>query len=156
MLVLGAALLAVGLLLLLAEAHASTGGLIGTAAGIAAVAGIVVLLIAAGVGAAVVLVVALCLLALVVSMGVLLRRRILRPVPTRPRAGTEALVGRVGVVRSSSGREAQVFIDGALWRAEAELNGADTDLHEGEKVVVEHVEGLTLQVRRAEAWELLR
>jgi len=156
MLVLGTALVAVGLVLLLAEAHASTGGLIGAAAGIAAVAGIVLLLLAMGLAPAVVLVVALFLLTLAVCTGVLLRRRILRPMPIRPRVGPEAFVGRVGVVRSSAGREAQVFIDGSLWRAEAEPNGGDADLHGGEKVVVEQVEGLTLKVRRAEEWELLR
>ena len=156
MLLLGTALVAAGLLLLLVEAHASTGGLIGAAAGIAAVAGIVLLLLEAGLAPAIVLVVALCLLAVAVVMGMLLRRRILRPMPIRPRAGAEALVGRVGVVRSSSGREGQVFIDGSLWRAEAALNGDDASLHDGEKVVVEHVEGLTLTVRRAEQWELMR
>ena len=116
---LGVALIIVAaLVLLLAEAHMSTGGLIATVAGLAAVGGIVLLLVAGGAGAAVVLVVALCALALAMMAMLLWRRRILRPLGTRPRTGREALVGHVGVVRSSSGPEAQVFIDGSLWRAE--------------------------------------
>jgi membrane protein implicated in regulation of membrane protease activity len=50
----------------------------------------------------------------------------------------------------------QVFVDGALWRAQhgwAEM-GAGT-LREGDPVVVERVDGLTLRVRRAEEWELI-
>ncbi len=151
---LGTALLVVALVLLLAEAHMSTGGLIATVAGLAAVGGIVLLLVAGGAGAAVVLVVALCALALAMTAVLLWRRRILRPLGTRPRTGREALVGHVGVVRSSSGPEAQVFIDGSLWRAEPHPGSEDDGLHDGEKVVVEHVNGLTLRVRKAEEWEL--
>src|SRR5207244_1799781 len=74
----------------------------------------------------------------------------------RIQAGAEALCGRVGVVRRWSKSGGQVFVDGALWRAQhgwAEADGGA--LHEGDPVVVERVSGLTLSVRRAEKWELI-
>ncbi len=72
----------------------------------------------------------------------------------RPRTGREALVGHVGVVRSGDSTEAQVFIDGSLWRAEPSPVHYEAELHDGERVVVERVHGLTLCVRKAEEWEL--
>jgi len=67
-----------------------------------------------------------------------------------------ALCGRVGVVRRWSESAGQVFIDGALWRARHEwLQDDEEAFHEGESVVVERVNGLTLSVRRAEEWELI-
>jgi membrane-bound serine protease (ClpP class) len=74
----------------------------------------------------------------------------------RIRAGSEALCGRVGVVRRWSESAGAVFVDGALWRARREsLNADEQAFREGDAVVVEHVSGLTLSVRRAEEWELL-
>jgi membrane-bound serine protease (ClpP class) len=151
---LGIALLVVALVLLLAEAHLSTGGLIGAGAGVAVVAGATLLLLAAGTGAAVVLVVALCTAAAVASLLLLARHRILRPIRARPRTGREALVGHVGVVRSSSGAAAHVFVDGSLWRAEPSPLHEQAALHDGDRVVIERVNGLTLRVRKAEEWEL--
>ena len=151
---LGLALIGVALVLLLAEAHLSTGGLIGAGARAAAIGGVVLLLLAAGAGAAVVLIVALCAAAAAMSLLLLARRRILRPLRARPRTGREALVGHVGVVRSSSGPEAQVFLDGSLWRAEPNPIHEEPELHDGDRVVVERVNGLTLCVRKAEEWEL--
>jgi membrane-bound serine protease (ClpP class) len=46
------------------------------------------------------------------------------------------------------------MVDGALWRArrdwDEEVDGA---LEQGDRVIVERVEGLTLSVRKAEEWE---
>jgi membrane-bound ClpP family serine protease len=151
---LGLALLVVALVLLLAEAHLSTGGLIGACASVAVVGGVILLLLAAGAGAAVVLIVALCVGVAAMSLLLLFRRRILRPLRVRPRTGREALVGHVGVVRSNGGPAAQVFLDGSLWRAEPSPIHHDTELHDGDRVVVERVNGLTLCVRKAEEWEL--
>jgi len=151
---LGLALIVMALVLLLAEAHLSTGGLIGACASVAAIGGVVVLLLAAGAGAVLVLVVGLCAAVAAVSLLLLVRRRILQPLRLRPRTGREALVGHVGVVRSSDGPEAEVFLDGSLWRAEPSPIHHETELHNGDRVVVERVNGLTLCVRRAEEWEL--
>ena len=151
---LGLALVVVALTLLLAEAHLSTGGLIGACASVAAVGGVVLLLLAAGAGAVAVLIVALCAAAASVSLLLLLRRRVLSPLRVRPRTGREALVGHVGVVRAGDGPEAQVFLDGSLWRAEPSPVHHEAELYDGERVVVERVNGLTLCVRKAEEWEL--
>lgn len=151
---LGIALIVVGLILVLAEAHISSGGLIGALAALAAIGGVTVLLLAAGASAALVLLIALLAAAGAASMLIIWRRRILAPLNTRPRTGREALVGHVGVVRSLSGSQAQVFLDGSLWRAEPDPGHEQEALHEGERVVVERVNGLTLRVRRAEEWEL--
>jgi membrane protein implicated in regulation of membrane protease activity len=49
-----------------------------------------------------------------------------------------------------------VFVEGALWRARQDLfEGEEDGLSEGDQVVVEQVNGLTLRVRRAEDWELI-
>ena len=151
---LGLALIAVALVLLLAEAHLSTGGLIGAGASAAVIGGVALLLLAAGAGAVVVLIVALCAAGAVMSLLLLARRRILRSLRARPRTGREALVGHIGVVRSDGGPEAQVFLGGSLWRAEPSPIHQDSVLRDGERVVVERVNGLTLCVREAEEWEL--
>ena len=151
---LGLALLVVAGVLLVAEAHLSTGGLIGVGASAAAIGGAALLLLAAGASAAVVLIVGLSTAGAAMSLLLLARRRILGPIRARPRTGREALIGHVGVVRSSGGTDAQVFVDGSLWRAEPSLIHEQAELHEGDRVVVERVNGLTLCVRKAEQWEL--
>jgi membrane protein implicated in regulation of membrane protease activity len=151
---LGLALIVVAAMLLLAEAHLSSGGLIGSAAGAAAIGAAVLLLLSAGAGAAIVLIVSLCTAGAAASLLLFTRHRILRPIRTRPRTGTEALVGHVGVVRSSVGPETQIFVDGSLWRAVLNPIHEEPALHDGDRVVVERVNGLTLCVRKAEEWEL--
>jgi membrane-bound ClpP family serine protease len=154
MTVFGLVLIFAAAVLLLAEAHMSTGGLMAACASVAAVAGVVVLLVAAGAGAVLVLVVGLCAAAGAVSLLLLARRRILLPLRARPRTGREALVGHLGVVRANGGPEPEVFLDGSLWRAEASPIHQESELHDGDRVVVESVNGLTLRVRKAEQWEL--
>ena len=58
-------------------------------------------------------------------------------------SGQERLVGMIGRVRSKLNPEGQVFVDGSLWRAIA----LDPPIEEGEYVVVDRVDGLTLYVR---------
>ena len=48
-----------------------------------------------------------------------------------------------------------MFVDGELWRARRSWADEQRALGEGEQVVVEQVQGLTLSVRRAEEWEVL-
>lgn len=151
---LGVILIAAAVVLLLAEAHLSTGGLIGALAAAAAIGGVALMLLSAGAGAAVVLVVALCAAAVAAPLLLTTRRRIRRHLRARPRTGREALVGHVGVVRSIGGPTAEVFVDGSLWRAEADPLHREAELHDGDRVVVEGVNGLTLCVRKAEEWEL--
>ncbi|MGH3994258.1 MAG: NfeD family protein, partial [Pseudonocardiaceae bacterium] len=68
-------------------------------------------------------------------------------------SGREALGGRMGVVRNWGAGGGQVFVDGALWRARSSWADGAEELGEGDAVVVERVNGLTLAVRRAEEWE---
>jgi membrane-bound serine protease (ClpP class) len=155
MFALGIALLVVGALLCLAEAHLASGGMLGGGAIMAGAAGLALLLAGLGTGLVVALVVALCAGAAGCAVLLAGARRIIPALRVRPRTGTEALVGRVGVVRSATDPLARVFVDGALWRAEPDWIEEETSaLHEGDRVVVERVHGLTLCVRKAEEWEL--
>ena len=150
---LAAALMVTGALLLVAEAHLASYGLLGIAGVLALGAGGLLAISEAGgsvvLGLAIFLPIAVGLVALMVVAGrksLALRRR-------RPRSGAEALVGRVGVVRHVPAPVGHVLVEGELWRARN--SWADDELHEGEHVVIEEVHGLTLGVRRAEEWEVL-
>jgi membrane protein implicated in regulation of membrane protease activity len=71
--------------------------------------------------------------------------------------GAEGLVGHVGVVSRSLDPVGHVAIDGELWRARRSWAEEDEPPpREGDAVVVDHVHGLTLSVRRAEIWEVER
>ncbi|HWT22292.1 MAG TPA: NfeD family protein, partial [Solirubrobacteraceae bacterium] len=73
------------------------------------------------------------------------------------RCGAEGLVGRLGVVRRPLEPTGQVMLDGALWRARRSwADEDDPPPVAGDAVVVDHVEGLTLTVRRADPWEVDR
>jgi membrane-bound serine protease (ClpP class) len=61
------------------------------------------------------------------------------------RTGSEELVGAEAEVRTSLDPEGQVWIEGALWRARLQGDGAP--LRPGDRVRVEAVDGLTLVVR---------
>jgi membrane-bound ClpP family serine protease len=151
---LGIALLVIGAIVILVEAHVPTLGLLGgpgiTALGVGAV------LTVSGLGGGLVLglVTALMLvlaglggLALALRKGAGVRRR-------RISAGPESLIGHMGVVRSWGEPNGSVLVDGALWRARRSWSDEESELHEGDPVVVERRTGLTLAVRRAEDWEL--
>ena len=156
MFVLGAVLLVIGALLVLVEAHVPTGGVIGGAAILAVVGGVAMMLVTAGAPGVAVLVLAVLAAAAAAAGLVLGTRRLMRDRRLRPRTGAEALVGHVGVLRHAPDPVARVFVDGALWRAEPDWHHDEGDLHEGDRVVVERVDGLTLCVRKAEEWELVR
>jgi membrane-bound ClpP family serine protease len=153
MVILGIALLLAGAGLLVAEAHLPTYGALGLVGAVALVVGGAVAVDASGGGLALALVVAavLALTAAVVLAAVVRGAR--GVARRRVSTGAEALVGRVGVLRSVPSPVGQVFVDGALWRARPCWDDGDA-LHEGDRVVVERVQGLTLSVRRAEEWEL--
>jgi membrane-bound serine protease (ClpP class) len=134
------ALLAVALLLFIAEAHAPTtiAGLLGVAA-----------LVGAGFAwrdAGHDLPVAAIIIAGVILAGfvVFASRKALAAHRDEPvRTGSEELVGLVGEVRAPLDPEGQVFIQGALWRARA-MGEAQIGL--GTRVRVKAVDGLTLEV----------
>ena len=151
---LGIALLIVGVVLLVAEAHLAAAGVIGIAGVVALAAGGVWLAIASGIGLALALPVAAGLSVTAAAALLVASRKAAEASRLRVSAGSERLIGRVAMVRSPLEPVGQVMVDGALWRArrdwDEEVDGA---LEQGDRVVVERVDGLTLSVRRAEQWE---
>ena len=155
----GVLLLVFGVAMIIAEAHLPTHGILG-ASGVAA-------LIAAGlvlydtntsafeVSAPVVIVTGLLIggfLAVAVE-------RAIRARGQPARTGWEEMIGAVGEVREPLDPIGQVFVEGALWRAElappssgseqsaAGSAGDERPLERGSRVRVESVDGLTLRVR---------
>jgi membrane-bound serine protease (ClpP class) len=135
------ALLALALVLFIAEAHAPTTvlGLLGVAA-----------LVGAGFAwrdAGHDLPVAAIVVAGVILAGfvVFASRKALAAHRDEPvRTGSEELVGSVGEVREPLDPEGQIFVQGALWKARA--TGAD-QIGLGTRVRVKAVDGLTLEVQ---------
>jgi membrane-bound serine protease (ClpP class) len=152
------ALLVIGAVVAVAEAHFPSHGIAG-GVGVAAMA-VGAVLALSGLGAGLVLgllvgamlaTVGAGMLALSVTRGVAARRQ-------RVRAGPEAIIGHVGVVRSWAETSGKVAVDGSLWQAKRSMSvdeDEDPALHAGDPVVVERLSGLTLSVRPAEEWELL-
>jgi membrane-bound serine protease (ClpP class) len=63
---------------------------------------------------------------------------------SRPKGGTDGLLGEVGIVREPLDPEGLVFVHGEYWRAKAREK-----FEPGEKVEVEGVDGLVLKVKKA-------
>jgi membrane-bound serine protease (ClpP class) len=155
---LGVALVLIGVVAVAIEAHRPSHGALG-GLGAAALAGGGALALAGSGGGlaaslALAVVLALCaagIVAVTLRKGVAVRRRAIR-------SGPEAMIGRIGEVRSWGPRGGKIAIDGGLWQARLD------DLHAqsaeppspGQEVVIEYVNGLMLTVRPAEEWELLR
>jgi membrane-bound serine protease (ClpP class) len=147
----GIALLVVGIVMVIAEAHLNTHGIVG-AVGVIALAASGLLLFntdssAFEISVPVVIVVAVLLgggLAFTVSKAVAARH-------TRVQTGRENLIGSIGDVRVPLSPVGQVFVAGALWRATLADNAAADEAERvrehGARVRVEAVEGLTLRVR---------
>jgi membrane-bound ClpP family serine protease len=152
---LGIALLLIGAILVVAEAHAPSGAL-GLIAAAALIVGAIIVIGSLGAGEAFAVPIGVALGAAAGGWALVATRQAAGSRRVRIQAGSESLCGRVGVVRRWKDSAGQVFVDGALWRARHELVEIDDQaLHEGDPVVVERVSGLTLSVRRAEEWELI-
>jgi membrane-bound serine protease (ClpP class) len=137
------------------EAHVP-GGVAGVAGGVALLVGGVMLITAFGGSVALAVPVAVGIGAAVAGWTFLAATKTALARRSRVQAGTEALEGRVGVVRRWSEPAGQVFVDGALWRAQRDWIAPEAGaLDVGDPVVVERVRGLTLSVRPAEEWEVL-
>lgn len=154
---LGVSLLIVGAIVIVVEAHVPTLGILGGPGVIAVGVGAVLAVSGLGGGAALAAIAALVLVATGLGIigwslrkGLAVRRR-------RVRAGPEGLIGHLGVVRSWTEPDGSVLVDGCLWRARRSIldDQAPAELHAGDRVVVEHLNGLTVGVRRAEDWELM-
>ncbi|HWE07864.1 MAG TPA: NfeD family protein [Solirubrobacteraceae bacterium] len=157
---LGLMLLVVGTLVAVAEAHYPSHGIAGGLGVLVMAIGAVLAISGLGAGVLVGLLAGLVLagagagaVALTVRRGLAVRQR-------RVRTGAEGIVGHVGLVRSWTDATGSVALDGAVWQARRSITAGgddeDTpDLHPGDPVVVERLNGLTLSVRPAEEWELL-
>lgn len=147
---LGIALLLAGVALVVAEAHLASAGALGALGTAAAVAGAVIAVDAAGGGLVLGIVLALLVALVLGGFLAVAGLKVARSALTRPRAGREALIGRHGRARA----DGRVLVEGALWEARNSL--AAEPIAPGDEVVVERVDGLTLCVRKAEPWELVR
>jgi membrane-bound serine protease (ClpP class) len=150
----GIVLLVVGAVVAVAEAHYPMHGIAGGIGVMTMAVGAAVAVSGLGAGVLLGLLVGGALLAagggalaLSVSRGAAARR-------LRVMTGAEGIIGHIGVVRSWADASGSVALDGSLWRARPSAVQED-DLHAGDQVVVERLNGLTLCVRRAEEWELL-
>jgi len=121
-------LLALGAVLLVAEAHLPSFGALGVAGIAALVTGAGLAVDGAGGGVALVLAVAV---AISLGGGALLLFAVRATLPVvrvrvRARTGAEALVGHIGVVRRAPAPFGQILVDGALWRARPCWEDEDT------------------------------
>lgn len=151
MVVVGVALVLVGVALLVAEAHLP-GGVLGITGGVSLAAGAAIAIAAAGGGLLLALPVAAGAGAIAALWLTIAARGALASQALKPRAGREALCGHNGTIRSWGATDGQVFVDGALWQARPSVL-EQAPLQVGDEVVVERVSGLTLTVRKAEEWE---
>lgn len=139
----GVALLALALVLIVAEAYLPTYGLLG-ALGIAAMIAGGLLLFDTDTDELAVspwLVIGLGLV--FGAVGLVVGRKIVASARTPIRSGEETLPGSVGVVRDPLDPIGQVFLGGALWRARTP---GSEPIPLGYRVVVKAVDGLTLWV----------
>lgn len=155
MLLLGLAFTVCGAAMLVAEAHLPA-GVLGLGGGVMLAVGVALAIAGSGGGLALVLAGVASAGLVATAWGGLIAQVALRARGRRAVSGREGLSGRTGVVRSwDGGAGGQVLVDGALWRARPNpFDGEEAaELATGDAVVVEHVHGLTLTVRRAEEWE---
>ncbi len=154
---LGIALLVIGAVIAVSEAHFPAHGIAGGLGVVAMAVGAVLAVSGLGAGLLPGLVAAALLGAGGAAAVTATVRRGLGVRGQRVRTGAEGLVGHVGVVRSWTGPAGNVIVDGALWQARRSpgVDDAPEPIHVGDPVVVERLSGLTLSVRRAEEWELL-
>ena len=144
----------IGGVIVVLEAHVQSLGFLGVP-GVAALAAGAVLAVT-GLGGGIALVVA-CAVALAAMGAAVVAVSLHKGVAVRRRkiqTGSEGIIGHLGVVRRWTVYTGTVLVDGALWRARLSLPDEEP-LQEGDHVVVERVNGLTLCVRKAENWELV-
>ena len=143
----GVVLLVAGVALIIAEAHLPTNGVLGVV-GVGALAGSGLMLFdtdSEGFGVSAPLVIGVA-----VGLGALLAWGVVKVVEARRNpvhTGFEEMPGQEGEVRSALDPVGQVFVAGALWRAEATGDRGGDPIGLGVRVRVESVEGLTLRVR---------
>jgi membrane-bound serine protease (ClpP class) len=155
----GLALLVIGAVVAIAEAHYPTQGIAGGAGVLVMAVGAVLAISGLGAGILVALLAGGALAAAGAGGVAFSVRKVSAVRHRRVRTGAEGIIGHLGTVRTWTDATGSVAVDGALWRACRSLGPTDEDevqeLHAGDRIVVERLNGLTLSVRPAEEWELL-
>jgi membrane-bound ClpP family serine protease len=149
------ALLLSGLAALVVEAHVPSYGISGSLGLAAVIAALLLAVTASGGSLALAIAATVPIAAAAGALGTIAVRKAVATRHRRAHCGAEGLVGHVGVVRRPLDPLGHVFVDGELWRARRSWAEEDDPVpREGEPVVVDRVNGLTLSVRRAEIWEV--
>jgi membrane-bound ClpP family serine protease len=149
----GLVLILLGAALVAAEAHVPSHGVLGSMAVVSLALGVALAVAGAGAATAVAIAAALAVAA---AGGIWVYVLVKKVLATRRIRVKQDLIGHIGVVRAVPAPVGQVFVDGALWRAKTwGLDEDEKPLVQGDRCVVERVDGLTLTVRPAEEWELI-
>lgn len=155
MAVAGVLILALGLVLLLAEAHVSLAGLLAGLGALSAAVGVALLIAAGGAGLLVAVPVSVTVAGAAAVTGLLVLPRVAAARRAPVQAGPQRLLGTLAVVRSWHGEQGQVQVEGGLWHARltpaADRQDPPTA---GQRVIIDQIRGLTLTVRPAEPWEV--
>lgn len=150
----GVALLVLGVVMLILEAHVTSHGILG-ASGIAALIAGGLLLYNTNSGAFGISPWVVVAVGLILGAGVAFAvQRAVRARRLPKRTGWEELVGAVAEVRQPLDPLGQVFVYGALWQARLRDAARARPVALGSRVRVESVEGLTLEVSPLEASEV--
>ena len=110
-------LMIAGALLLVAEAHVASYGVLGVAGVLSLVGGVVLAVGASGGSVAVAIAFALPVALVAVALIVIAGRKALALRRRRPQRESTGLIGRVGVVRRAPAPVGAVLVEGELWRA---------------------------------------
>src|SRR3954447_4216508 len=150
----GVLLLIAGILMIIGEAHLPTHGILGVS-GVAAIVAAGFLLYPTNTSALEISPVVVILVGLILGGGLaLVVQKAVRARREPKRTGWEEMMGSIGEVREPLDPVGQIFVQGALWRADlAGANGDGRPLERGVRVRVESVEGLTLHVSPVGATE---
>ena len=144
----GVVLLVLGIALLIAETQLPTAGILGILGVVSlAISGLLLFDTNEGFDVSAPLVIAIAVVFGLVILWV--GRKVMDAQRERVQSGFEQLVGAEGDVRAAINPVGQVFVDGALWRAERA--DGEEPIPSGGRVRVEEVDGLTLLVRPAES-----
>ena len=144
----GVVLLILGVALLIAETQLPTAGILGILGVVSlAISGLLLFDTNEGFDVSTPLVIAIAVVFGLVILWV--GRKVMDAQREGVQSGFEQLVGAEGDVRAAIDPVGQVYIDGALWRAER-TDGKEP-IPSGARVRVEEVEGLTLLVRPADS-----
>jgi membrane-bound serine protease (ClpP class) len=148
------ALLVIGAVVAVGEAHYPTHGIAGGVGVVVMAIGAVLAISALGAGVLLGLFAGGALAALGAGVLAITVQKATTARHRRVRTGAEGIIGHIGVVRSWADSCGSVALDGSLWQARRSVT-EEGELEAGDQVVVERLNGLTLSVRHAEDWELL-